>query len=240
MIRIERVSERNFKKIVDMKLPPEQACFVAPNVVSLAQAWLYYKEARPFAIYSGEDVVGFLMLDWDENERTVGIWRFMIAPEYQQKGYGRMALETVIKYVKDEGKFDLMHLDYVPNNMIARDLYYSLGFRENGKIEDNEIIMTLQLTNQPKVGMLTADEDDIDDFLGLIETENKGGRSIPKELQDENFIRKMVEEGMVKRFTIMGETIGLAVGDTLFLKNENQSFFLEAQLKYTKWNLGRE
>lgn len=231
MITLEKVNKHNFKKIIDMKLPPDQACFVASNVVSLAQAWLYYEEARPFAICEGKEVVGFVMLDWDEGERTVGIWRFMIGSQYQQKGYGKKALEIIIKLVREEGKFDLIYLDYVSNNTIARELYHSLGFMENGEVEDDEIVMTLPLTNEPKVGMVTADQEDIDDFLKLIENEKKEGTSIPKEFQDEDFIRKAVEDSKVKRFTIMGETIGLAMEDTLLINKESQSFLYEAQLK---------
>lgn len=224
MLRLEKVNERTFKKIIDMKLPAEQNKFVAPNVVSLAQAWLYYQEARPLAICNDDDVVGFVMLDWDENERTVGIWRFMIAPEFQNKGYGKKAMEVVIELVRNEGKFDLIHLDYVPGNTIAHDLYFSLGFRENGEVEDDEIIMTLPLTDNPKVGMLIADEEDIEDFLEIIDNEKMIGMDIPDELFNEAQIRDAIDKGCVKRFTIMGKTIGFTVGDTLLIENKSQAY----------------
>ena len=231
MIHLELVNERTFRKVVDMKLPAEQNCFVAPNVVSLAQAWLHYEEARPYAVCDDDEVVGFLMLDWDENERTVGIWRFMIAVEYQKKGYGKKAMEAAIDMVRAEDKFDLIHLDYVPGNSVARNLYYSLGFRENGDVEDDEIIMTLPLTNEPKVGMLIADEEDMDDFLEIIHSEKETGVDIPDELQDEELLQEAVVKRCVRRFTIMGETIGFAVGDTLLIEKKSQQYLEEVQAK---------
>lgn len=145
MIKLEPVTKHTFQAIIDMKLPPEQGCFVAPNVASLALAWLYPQEARPYAVCNDHDVVGFMMLDWDEGERSVGIWRFMIAAEYQHKGYGRKAMIAAIEIVRSTGKFDLMHLNCVPGNQAAYQLYLSLGFRENGEVEDGELVMTMQL-----------------------------------------------------------------------------------------------
>lgn len=228
MIRLEPVNERTFKPIVDMKLPPEQNRFVAPNVVSLAQAWLYQKEARPYAILDGDTPVGFLMLDWDEGERTLGLWRFMIAHEQQHKGYGRQALQLVIQLARDTGLFDLLHLDYVPGNEHAQRLYASLGFRENGEVEDGEIIMTLPLTDHPKVGLLTADEEDLDDFSALIEAERTAGAPIAPAFQDEDTLKKAVADGAVKRLTLMGKTIGLALNDALLLAEAFKAYQNEA------------
>lgn len=42
MIEFRKITEDNFKAIIDMKQPENQH-FVAPNAVSLAQAWLYYE-----------------------------------------------------------------------------------------------------------------------------------------------------------------------------------------------------
>ena len=144
MLTFEPVTEQNFRRIVQMKLPPEQERFVAPNVYSLAQAWLY-PEARPFALTDGDEVVGFMMLDWDEEGRSLGIWRFMIAPEHQRKGYGRQAMLEVIRMAKESGLFDSMDLDYHPDNQAARALYASVGFEENGEQEEGEIVMVLRL-----------------------------------------------------------------------------------------------
>jgi hypothetical protein len=38
VITLEKVNEETFRAVTHMKLPPEQSAFVAPNIVSLAQA----------------------------------------------------------------------------------------------------------------------------------------------------------------------------------------------------------
>lgn len=144
MVSLKEVNESNFKTIVGMKLDEEQSKYVASNVYSLAQAWLY-EEARPYAIYNDEEVIGFMMLDWDEKERECGIWRFMIAAHQQGKGYGRKALVYALNMIKETGKFDNVFLDYVPDNAVGKHLYESIGFVDTGEIEDGEIVMKLEL-----------------------------------------------------------------------------------------------
>ncbi len=145
MITLKKVDEDNFRKVVGIKLNEEQSKFVATNVYSIAQAWIYPEVARPFAIYNDEEVIGFMMIDWDEKEREAGIWRFMIAEEHQNKGYGRRAMECALNTIKESNKFDYVYLDYVPGNDAGKHLYESLGFKETGEIEEGEIVMKLDL-----------------------------------------------------------------------------------------------
>jgi diamine N-acetyltransferase len=142
MIRLAEITEDNFRAVIDMKLPPEPK-FVAPNVVSLAQAWLYKERARPFAIYADDTLVGFLMLYWNEEEHEAGLWRLMIATEHQGKGYGTQAVQLAVDLVRSSHLFDSMHLDYAPGNDIARHVYLKLGFAETGEIDNGEIEMKL-------------------------------------------------------------------------------------------------
>lgn len=230
MIKLEKVSEKTFKQVVDMRLPAEQNCFVAPNVVSLAQAWLYYEDAIPMAILNDDVVVGFMMLDWDEDERSVGIWRFMIATQYQGKGYGRQAMLEAIKFAKANGNIDMMHLDYVPGNDIAKKLYDSLGFKENGEIEDGEIVMTMPLTDKPQVGLVTADTDDLEELSELI-TENVFKTALCNEK-----LEKLIDEKLLIRITLMAKTIGLAFEDNILLLNDYQKYYDEANNKLKNKN----
>ncbi len=240
MVRLEKVSEKTFFPVVRMKVSPEQDKFVASNLMSLAQAWLNYDCAKPFAILNDDIVVGFLMLDWDEEERTVGIWRMMIGPDYQGKGYGRSALTEALEMIRETGKFDMVHLDYVPGNTVARELYYSLGFRENGEKEDDEIVMTLPLTDQPKVGILIADEDDLKDFYELIAKERVYGTKIPSPMETEELLRNAVEKRQVIRLTLMGETIGLYYSGDILISKEYIKYLEEAveKIKFCAANEG--
>ncbi|MEL7602011.1 MAG: GNAT family N-acetyltransferase [Bacillota bacterium] len=142
MIRLTPITEENFRAVIDMKLP-EEPKVVAPNVVSLAQAWLYHDRARPFAVCDDDAVVGFLMLYWNEEEHEAGLWRLMIALEHQGRGYGTQAVRLAVDMVRASGLFDSLHVDYVPGNENARHIYAKLGFTETGMIDDGEIEMKL-------------------------------------------------------------------------------------------------
>lgn len=228
MVRLELVNESTFRRVVDMKLGEEQNRFVAPNVVSLAQAWLYYTDARPYAVLDGDKVVGFMMLDWDEGERTVGIWRFMIAPEEQRKGYGKAAMQAFLDLIRSEGSFDLAHLDYVKGNTVARNLYASFGFSENGEEEEGEIIMTLPLTDSPKIGRTTADEEDLDELLSVLEDASE----LEKAQIGREYLESAVAGRKVSRYTLMGGAIGFAVDGKLVLAEEYRDREKEIREKY--------
>lgn len=146
MISFRKITEDNFRAVIQMKRPEEER-FVASNVFSLAQAWLYYEnhDVYPFAIYDGETLVGFMMLDEDLEERCLAIWRVMFPPEHQYKGYGTQALQEIIRLARESGKYDFLVIDYVPENKTAERVYTKLGFRPTGEISNGEIVMRLDL-----------------------------------------------------------------------------------------------
>ena len=146
MVHFQKITEENFKAIVEMKRPDNEA-FVAPNAYSLAQAWLYREngDVYPFAIYEEDNPVGFMMLDEDLEERCLVIWRIMFPVEYQNKGYGTQAIREIIRLAGESGKYDFLILDYVPGNNIAKHVYEKLGFRPTGEMNNGEVEMRLDL-----------------------------------------------------------------------------------------------
>lgn len=211
MIYLEKVNENNFRTVINLKVAEDQSRFVATNLYSLAQAWVFSDVARPYAI-KNYNQVGFLIFDWDENERSVGIWRFMIDEKYQGQGFGKKALEEAIKIIKEANKFDIIHLEFVPANTKARNLYYSLGFRENGKMDGDEIVMVLPITDNPKVGFTIADKEDIDELYELFE-KNKS----LKVINNKEDLLKKIEECKAKRYTIFGKTIACSFDNNLII-----------------------
>ena len=75
------------------------------------------------------------------------IWRLMIDRRYQGRGLGRRAMEEALRYIRTWpcGRADACWLSYEPENTGARDLYGSLGFRENGEMDEGEIVAVLPL-----------------------------------------------------------------------------------------------
>lgn len=105
MISLERVNEQNYQHVFALELADNQKCFVSSNMKSLAQAWIYYDRARPYAIRNDNDIIGFIMFDYKPSEKKAEIWRFMIGKDFQGKGYGTEALSSAIRLLANENLF---------------------------------------------------------------------------------------------------------------------------------------
>lgn len=146
---MREITEDIFQDCLNLTVEESQSRFVAGNLYSLAQAWLYPKNARPFAICDGDTPVGFLMLDKDVNcdgtSQVCGLWRLMVDKKHQGKGYGRTGLLALLAHVKKAYSPKKIQTSYVPGNERAAGLYKSLGFVETGAVDDGEIVMELKL-----------------------------------------------------------------------------------------------
>lgn len=66
MVNFRTITEGDFDAVINMKRPEGEG-FVASNAVSLAQAWLYRdnRDVFPFAIYDGDTLAGFMLVEED-------------------------------------------------------------------------------------------------------------------------------------------------------------------------------
>src|SRR5688572_24898140 len=98
-IALRPITADTVRAICDLVADPPG--YVAPNAVSIAQAY-FHPEAWFRAVYLDDEPVGFVMLE-DTSlltpppaEPEVSLWRFMIDAQHKRKGYGRAALRLVI------------------------------------------------------------------------------------------------------------------------------------------------
>ncbi|MBQ7671371.1 MAG: GNAT family N-acetyltransferase [Clostridia bacterium] len=165
MIRLEKIDAKNVWDVLDLKVRRDQKSFVASNECSIIQAYVAEGTgctAFPFAIYDGKKAVGFLMIGYNEAvlydfydecdapevlKNNYSIWRLMIDKRYQNRGYGREAIKLALEFIKTWpcGKAEYCSLSYEPENEVAAKLYHSLGFRENGEMDGDEIVAVLKL-----------------------------------------------------------------------------------------------
>ncbi|WP_188205480.1 GNAT family N-acetyltransferase [Desemzia incerta] len=148
MIKFVPVNEKNFKDVINLEITENQKHFVAPNVHSLAECYLYRNndDVFPYAIQDGNKVVGFLLLDIDDDEKVIMIWRMMIGKQYQGKGYGRATIRKVIQMSKEKNKYTVLIADYVKGNEVMGNLLCSEGFRDYSfNKEDNEYVLHYEL-----------------------------------------------------------------------------------------------
>lgn len=146
MINFRKITEENFDAIIKMKRP-EGENFVASNAVSLAQVWLYRDDGDvfPFAIYDNDSVVGFMLLKENMEDQRLDLWRIMLPPENEGKGYGTAAVKLMIHYAKESERHKSIGLLCGPNNQNARHIYDKLGFQPTGEICYGDVEMRLDL-----------------------------------------------------------------------------------------------
>lgn len=67
MVELREITKENYEECLHLKAAESQKVFVSSTVHSLAQAWVYYDTAFPFAIYADKTMVGFIMLGYYED-----------------------------------------------------------------------------------------------------------------------------------------------------------------------------
>jgi diamine N-acetyltransferase len=148
-VELRPITTENFRAVTKLEVRPEQSSFVAPNVVGIAETYIY-PDAEPRAVYAGDDLVGFVLfhpIDKDKPADGHCIVRLMIAHQFQGRGLGRQALEAAVDWVAREHRVDRVRLSVVPSNEKARSLYRSAGFVETGELDDGEIVMVRPLSS---------------------------------------------------------------------------------------------
>ena len=156
-ITFREVTEENFRTIIDLSktLNEYQSRCVAPNVVSLAQAYLHKDIAWPRAIYAEETPIGFVMMDLnpeDVEERGLAyyLWRLMISSEHQGKGYGKVVLDMLVDKCKQDGK-EVLYTSCEMEESMPYAFYIKYGFIDTGILEEGEEVLKLNIPLQSTV-----------------------------------------------------------------------------------------
>jgi len=71
----------------------------------------------------------------------------MIAEQFQGNGYGKKAMRLWISLITEEKKYDSIMLCYKEEDLIAYNLYHSLGFQHTGEVDEDEVVMEFTLAN---------------------------------------------------------------------------------------------
>lgn len=156
MISLRPIDSSNYRECIELSVAPDQEQFVASNLQSLADAYVWREAAEPFAVYSDDEMVGFALLfplgDGEDDdsipepgtERGYILVRLMIDDRVQGNGYGRAALDAIVELVRRRG-LPTIRLSVVPENEQALEFYRRNGFAETGEIHGGEIVMERQI-----------------------------------------------------------------------------------------------
>ena len=145
VITLREINEENYEECIALDVNEEQRAFVASNIYSIAQAYIYRETVKLFGIYAEEILRGFVMLNLEKEKDEYWICRFMIDKNYQRIGYGKEAMKEIVEFLKKEGTRNIK-ISFEPENIPAMRLYSACGFKETGEVdEDGEIIMELKV-----------------------------------------------------------------------------------------------
>ena len=84
-IFFKEIDKTNYEACVLLKVAEGQKRFVASNAYSLVQA-AYEDNLYPLAVYDDEEMIGFILYDYDEELKGWSFSRFMIDIKHQNKG----------------------------------------------------------------------------------------------------------------------------------------------------------
>jgi diamine N-acetyltransferase len=154
LVTLREITKDSVRDFCRLDVGPGQDGLVAPNAVSIAQAY-FHPEAWFRGIYADESPVGFAMLeDWSqtdtpaagvyEGEPYISLWRFMIDERFQKSGFGAAALRLLIAHVSARPGVKTMLLSFVPKENNPEEFYKRFGFARTGEEDHGELIMKLR------------------------------------------------------------------------------------------------
>ncbi|KRE24916.1 GNAT family N-acetyltransferase [Paenibacillus sp. Soil522] len=158
MITLRKITLENRRAIFNLEVSEDQRRFVASNLSSVASCYVLATNGGhpfPFTIYADEQPVGFVMITYRITgyelptiaDDSYCIVRLMIDKQYQNRGYGREAMKKILEFIRTfpAGPAHYCWISYKDDNVAAKKLYESFGFRENGEILGDELITVLRL-----------------------------------------------------------------------------------------------
>ncbi len=154
VVTLAEITADSVRTIIGLEVAPKQRGFVAPNAVSIAEA--YFERGAWFrAIEADGEPVGFVMLfdptlpsatvEEDDKPGDILLWRLMIDHRHQRRGLGRAALDLVAAHARSRPGAKRLVSSYVPGKGGPRDFYLRFGFVETGEMDDDEVVIAYPL-----------------------------------------------------------------------------------------------
>ena len=152
LVTLREMTDANTEAVLALRLEAEQERFVGSVQDALDDA-ASYPQANPWyrAVYAGDVPVGFVMVSWNvtpQPPEIIGpwfLWKLIIDPQHQGRGYGAQAVRQVAALVTREGATELL-TSYVTGEGGPAGFYARLGFVPTGDLDAaGEVIVALAL-----------------------------------------------------------------------------------------------
>jgi diamine N-acetyltransferase len=147
-VKIIELNENNWYECCQLEVSSEQEKYIESNAISIAQS-KFEPSLKPYAIFAGEKVVGFLMYN-SVQEELDGYWiyRIMVDKDFQGKGIAKAATKLMISEMAKLPQAEKIVVGYHPENTAAHHLYASLEFIDYGNRFGKEMAVIKNITDQ--------------------------------------------------------------------------------------------
>jgi diamine N-acetyltransferase len=144
-VTLRSIDRDNWHECIRLALMPEQEGFMPSNLFHIAEA-RFYPEWTLLGVYADSRMVGFAMYGLDPDDMTVNFIHFMIDGREQRKGYGKAAVEQLLRKIRKGYLDQEIWLSLHPQNTAAIRLYKDYGFEFHaiGLETDDEVFMCLR------------------------------------------------------------------------------------------------
>ncbi len=144
-VTLRSIDRDNWPECIRLALKPEQERFMPSNLFHIAEA-RFYPEWTLLGVYADSRMVGFAMYGLDPDDMTVNLIHFMIDGGEQGKGYGKSAMEQLLRRIRKDCPDQEIWLSLHPQNTAAIRLCKGFGFefRVIGLETDDEVFMCLR------------------------------------------------------------------------------------------------
>ncbi|EUJ23289.1 GNAT family N-acetyltransferase [Listeria grandensis] len=104
---------------------------------------------NPYGIYAENELVGFILYTFEEESKdNHWISGFVIDKDYQHQGIGRRALEQLVDFVFVKNPESIeVKLAVSPENLVAKNLFLSVGFKDAGWKKENKEVLCFKNKN---------------------------------------------------------------------------------------------
>ncbi|WP_282630552.1 GNAT family N-acetyltransferase [Empedobacter sedimenti] len=140
-IQLKFTESIHHNALLNYTLPENQINFTAlPELTFHRLKERKDNHAKPITILLEAEPIGFFVLDYGDdklemtnNKNSLLVRSLSINPQYQGKGYGKVAMNLVDGFVKDNfPTIDELVLAVNFNNKSAYDLYLKVGYIDDG------------------------------------------------------------------------------------------------------------
>ena len=116
-IKFRDIDKSNYNECISLRVGEHQKNYVASNMYSLVQA-SYEDGLYPLGIFNEDEMIGFLLYDYDEELNGWSFSRFMIDIKYQK----------FLEYFQSKFPNKSLYTSVEIDNDIAIKLYQKYGF----------------------------------------------------------------------------------------------------------------